>query len=346
MAQKTMLSNRYDEGLTDDEVIYVHIGQPRLVETPDMVGLILCRERERNQKSLADVSSALRIKPDFLKAIETCRYGDLPGATYARGFVRDYANYLQLDARQLVEQLDGEMVVAVEDRAPGLVPPVLGRSFPKGGLMLAALVALVAIFGTWLLSQSGNHPVDMAEGENVEAQILSRSDMPVRPVRGRADLAGDAASAATEPFRPVLRSDGAVGGQAATDAEGNPQVVPGIPKLTDVVAPVVPAPFATQEEADMANADIAAMPVTIRATRDKAWLRVEDSRGHVLIERELANGESYTLPDRPGLIMVARDADAFDLLVRGQEIGRAGPRGVVLTGKPLDPQALLLTAKN
>jgi cytoskeleton protein RodZ len=80
----------------------------------------------------------------------------------------------------------------------------------------------------------------------------------------------------------------------------------------------------------------AAGRVIIRALKD-AWMRVEDQAGNVLINQTLKSGDVYRTPNIEGLILVARDAGAFEILVDDQSVGYAGPAGLVLTGKSLNP---------
>ncbi len=80
--------------------------------------------------------------------------------------------------------------------------------------------------------------------------------------------------------------------------------------------------------------------ITLAALSD-AWVRLEDDNGNVLISRTLAAGERFTVPAKAqGLVLVARDAGAVELIVNGQSRGPAGPRGRVLTGMALDRAAL------
>src|SRR3954451_3579908 len=69
------------------------------------VGAILRKERQRRQFSLEHVSSETRIPPRYLEAIEGERMADLPGIVFTRGFVRQYAGFLQLPADELLAQL-------------------------------------------------------------------------------------------------------------------------------------------------------------------------------------------------------------------------------------------------
>lgn len=47
--------------------------------------------------TIADVVKAIRIKKDFLIAIEDGRYYDLPSESYALGFVKNYASFVGID---------------------------------------------------------------------------------------------------------------------------------------------------------------------------------------------------------------------------------------------------------
>jgi len=80
--------------------------------------------------------------------------------------------------------------------------------------------------------------------------------------------------------------------------------------------------------------------VIVRASK-QAWLRIESGDGSVLLNQTLTEGEMYRAPLDAGAILVARDAGAFELFIDGQALGSAGPAGLVLTGKSLNPDDLL-----
>lgn len=62
-----------------------------------------------------DIEKAIRIRAKHIEAIENGRYSQLPPDVYVRGFVRNYANYLQLDAAK---------VMALYERERGLLENV------------------------------------------------------------------------------------------------------------------------------------------------------------------------------------------------------------------------------
>lgn len=90
-----------------------------------MVGDILRREREKQGLTIADIEKGTSIRGRYIEHIERGNIADLPGLVYAKGFVRNYANFLRMDAETLVQQFAQENgtapvpVVDVEtERAP------------------------------------------------------------------------------------------------------------------------------------------------------------------------------------------------------------------------------------
>ncbi len=115
----------------------------------ETVGILLARARQEIGQSVADVATNLRIRRVYLQAIEEGRYAELPGATYAVGFVRSYADYLGLDSEYLVERFKGE--IAGMDRRQQLhfpAPKPDGR-IPGGALILVSLLLIGLAYGGW-----------------------------------------------------------------------------------------------------------------------------------------------------------------------------------------------------
>ena len=59
-----------------------------------MVGKILREQREAKGLTFEDVESSTSIRRSYIEAIENGKYDKLPGLVYARGFVRNYADFL------------------------------------------------------------------------------------------------------------------------------------------------------------------------------------------------------------------------------------------------------------
>src|SRR5260221_6584182 len=113
------------------------------------LGTDLRRAREFRGYELVAVASALKIRPDYLRAIEDGRYDVLPGRAYAIGFVRAYAGLLGLDVEEALTRFKQEANGI--DRVPALTfpsPPPEGR-VPGGAVLFASLIIGAVVYGAW-----------------------------------------------------------------------------------------------------------------------------------------------------------------------------------------------------
>ena len=70
------------------------------------IGPTLRSAREGRGLSIELVAQETRISPRFLEALEDERFEALPAPVYVRGFLRSYANYLHIDAAQMMNELN------------------------------------------------------------------------------------------------------------------------------------------------------------------------------------------------------------------------------------------------
>ena len=99
---------------------------------------------------LSEIAVALRIRLPYLEAIEQGRFNDLPGATYAHGFLRTYAEHLGLDPqlviRRFKEETSGGMTAKPELYLPKPAPE---SRIPGGALLLLAVLLAGSAYGGW-----------------------------------------------------------------------------------------------------------------------------------------------------------------------------------------------------
>jgi len=129
----------------------------------DSAGQLLRAVRTRYGYQVSDVAETLRIRVEYLQAIETGSYAKLPGTVYALGFIRSYAAFLDLDAATVVRMYKSE----IEDRTPtpaySLPTPKSETRVPGGLMLLVSLIAGILAYGGWFYISSngtgGNEPV-------------------------------------------------------------------------------------------------------------------------------------------------------------------------------------------
>ncbi len=116
------------------------------------VGPLLRASRQRVGEDLGDVAAMLRIRFPYLEAIEEGRFADLPGQTYAVGFVRTYAEHLGLDGEEVVRRFKSELAVGNVRADLNFPTPMVETSVPGGAIVFVGLVAAVLTYGAWYLS--------------------------------------------------------------------------------------------------------------------------------------------------------------------------------------------------
>lgn len=319
----------------------------------ESVGADLRAARLRRSEDIRTIAQALCIRRDLLEALEESRYEALPARAYAIGFVRSYAEYLGLDSRHVVErykaELDhAEMEAASDPRFPDASDE---RRLPKGTALIVAFVVMAGAYGGWLLTKSTDEmmatrvaapaaveappaPADSAgaRGDSASAATPSAGAVPV--VRGAGFALTEAERGALTPQTVYDPAPVATVSNEEAVAEAEEMQIAALEEAAPDVLP--PLPEGTPYGAENVDGR-----VVVRARRDGAWIRVEDGVGKVLIEQTFNAGDSYRVPRTPGVILVARDASAFELMVDGTSLGLAGPPTLVLTGKSLEVEALL-----
>lgn len=118
------------------------------------VGDRLRDAREAKGVDLFRVERDTKIRHKFLAALEDGDFADLPGDVYARGFLRNYASYLGLDADDVEEEWRGEVGATTPVREPAFVGPRpltmrRGIVFQRSHLAIVGVVIIVAVVGIY-----------------------------------------------------------------------------------------------------------------------------------------------------------------------------------------------------
>ena len=124
------------------------------------VGELLRLTRERLGHELQSVANQLRIRLSYLEAIEESRFRDLPGTTYAIGFVRSYADYLGLDGPDIVRRFREE-AARIHGRTKLIFPNLaIEGKVPRAAILLVSALTLGLAYTAWyVLSSRQDHDV-------------------------------------------------------------------------------------------------------------------------------------------------------------------------------------------
>ena len=277
------------------------------------IGSALRDARVARNLSLAEVSALLRIREAHLEAIELEDFEQLPGNVYALGFIRTYAQYLELNESDLimrfkaasVESGMADMVFEEEEETEQI----------SGALKISLLVVgALVVYVLWLVAGT----------QNDEITVGTVVQTPAAPVAAPAAPTPSAATADDTATSSAASSADAVEASAAADA-------------SDGAAPdaaTLEGPADAQSETQLIDTAQRATKVEIRATR-RTWMRIENAQGRVLFSSVIDEGEGFELPDDMNYILATRDAGALTYFVDNQAVAPVGRRGQILTNRNL-----------
>jgi transcriptional regulator with XRE-family HTH domain/nitrogen fixation protein FixH len=109
---------------------------------PDPLGERLVAAREAKGIDLLRAERETKIRRAYLAALERGDYASLPGGVYARGFLRNYAQYLGLDPEEAVAQWHREAPADAPEPVIVVPRPLVA---PRKGLVLTSGVVVAAV---------------------------------------------------------------------------------------------------------------------------------------------------------------------------------------------------------
>src|ERR1700694_4514109 len=192
-------------------------------------GARLRAAREAAGLSLDQVAQQLKLAPRQVKAREEESFGELPGRTFSRGFVRNYARLLHLDAQDLLAHLPD---VA---QAPALESPTLHST----GSMIAELPSTSASrpgLGRWLIPLILIACIVAAAAYEWYRGGLTNTAEPARAVSDATDRRAPAAVPVVALPNPLASLPQTAARQATAPQGTEPQAAPPAASMRDSVA--------------------------------------------------------------------------------------------------------------
>jgi cytoskeleton protein RodZ len=145
------------------------------------IGSSLREARLRRKLELSDVEHDTHIRLKYLMALEDDRFDALPGAAYAKGFLRTYADYLGLDGPRFVDEYNARFAPEEEVPAAPVRVGTYGGSRSPWLLAFPAAAALVALVA-WQLSHTDGHGRAAFRAPPTATQVPSpRASAPTAP---------------------------------------------------------------------------------------------------------------------------------------------------------------------
>jgi cytoskeleton protein RodZ len=278
---------------------------PNDVDGPAGAGARLRAAREAAGLSLDQVAQQLKLAPRQVKALEDESFGELPGRTFSRGFVRNYARLLHLDAQDLLAHLPDV------SQAPALESPTLHSTATRMAELPSATAPKTGL-GRWLIPLILIACIVAAAAYEWYRGGLSNSAEPARTV-----------SDATDHRAPAT-------GAPATSASGvalpNPLASSSPTAPAQTVAPQSEAPQSASPAASMGNSiatpagGLPADAAVLLTYQGPSWTEIRDRSGQLVVSRLVAAGSVEPVNGAPPFDIVLGNAHVVTLVYRGKSV--------------------------
>ena len=360
-------------GMQDEAAHEEAVAPMEIREKPDgeadplgEAGWYLEHERLMRGLTLEQAAEGCGIHPYHLEAIE---YGDmtcLPERREALEMIGIYAQFLGFDPEPLVQHFAQYLPLpplAAEARHPAnpgplssakilaftrfaKMPRLKVRRVPGGaGGLVAGLAGAVLLFGAasyFLMPGAEKAPqqaaLDMSASEYPPPPPPPPSADPMPTASTGSDTAdvsvgddpmpSDETASAAQPGENDLEGTGLDGITALIEKN-----VPQSGNATPVPAPAQDMAMTSEGREFGAGNDESRLTLKAKAP---VWVRIEDSNGNVVMTQMLMKGDTYRVPDRDGLVVIARDGGLLTYIIDGKEKGILGTPGEILVGRSLD----------
>ena len=327
-------------------------------------GAFLREARINSNISLSEASAYLRIHVKYLKLIEGNCYEDLPGPTYAIGFIRSYAEYLGVDAKILIDQYKEE--TANVDVLPGLefpLPTNLGW-FPSGkAVLICMLLSLFALVG-WFVFETDDLPgttdiplppgYEATADKAISKQKLHNYGKPVN-VMAKEDILSYKSSkskslmADTGNKKPNQEKNSSEKTLVLTPEHITPKLKK--PFKINIKDESLKRNYKTATKKESLESKLESNIGNIYGEQEKnsrilivaesdSWIQVLNNNKKIIISRMFRAGDSYNVPNKSGLILLTGNAGGLKITIDGKSVPKLGSDGAILNNVRLDIELL------
>lgn len=293
-------------------------------------GVLLSNERVKRGISIQEAADYLKLSRKQVEALENDDYSSLPGTTFVRGFMRNYAKFLELDLEPIMAWLDSQVPNTAPDARPAAAVTPQGKTasvdhHKEKETTPTPAAATNADAGSgiwkWLL------PLLL-----VGAGLVWYQSQPTDTTEPSAEAAAPAEAVAKAPAAATPPAAEAV------ETPATPAPVPEASSTTPsaTAAPVTPPPVATATVTPAATTTTpAATDPTTTATaplptngnhqlrlvmKQDSWMEILDSKGERVVFGTQKAGKERIVEGTPPFKMTIGNATEVELFHNNQAI--------------------------
>lgn len=275
----------------------------KIVQTPSL-GKRLQEAREGLNLSIEDVSNRLRLSSRQIKSLEADDFATLPDAMITRGFIRNYARLLEIDAEPLLEAyrayVPSEPPRAITLQSENIL---ISGNDNRAWVMYLSIAALaVVLLGVWLYVDSTSLP---SSGGPVAAAPEEKQEETAAPAANT----GPAESMPIPALPAAERMDDSTynSGEAGENAD------------TADITGAIPASGASQAAAAPPVSAVA-MTKARFVFSESSWISVTDGNGNEIVNKHKPSGSEELVEGKPPLKVVIGNAAGTRLVFNDKPV--------------------------
>lgn len=278
------------------------------------VGSQLRAAREQRGIQLNELANTLKLGARQVEALENGDWQALPGHTFIRGFVRNYARLVQIDPAPLMAELD-----RVLEKPVSRLGDVETRqtTMPHGGASISRRDRAVVLTGGAVVALAGlvyfllpNDLSALRESTQSLLDSLSRKEVPVA-------APAPAAESAPEPVFPP----GTTPQQVMNPQADMPAVVALAEPAASVPTTSVPASATQQPAAPAEKPAASATAAPLRFVFEKeSWVEVRDRDNKIILSQRGTSGVEQSVSGNGPFSLVIGFAPGVKLFWHGQAV--------------------------
>ena len=335
----------------------------------DFGGAGLRAAREAAKVEIATLSFELRIPKNYLEALETEDYDQLPGTTYGFGYIRSFCKLLDIDPQPYLDSYKMKTAMQVQD----YVVPNQALEPRMSGPMVAMIVVLVLFSGYigWQVLERSEFSPFGNKADTVE--LASASDAPAETASTSVTVTTTQDSVVAQEDAPTDEETKTVTEIAASDTsdsdasdeskaapaeveEAKTDEAPELAQQEEAVdapsqtieeTPVVEvAETVTTETTDIAASNAAQANVRqpseeiLISASAAAWVEVVSENGDVLLSKLFQPGDDFIAPANQKLYLSTGNAGGLVLQIPGLDEFTAGEVGEIIRDLPLSRDSI------
>jgi len=295
------------------------------------IGHLLRNARMAKGISINEVSRQLRLSVPQIEAIEKEDFERIPGRTFLRGFIRNYAHLVQLDPAPLLQMLPASTrVVSTYERTPFKNKQISfssNREAPGNHSLIIAVILLVIVLGAYFLFENGgwNNNSDSSiasEETKIEPATASVASVEIQlplpaVVKNSTDAPVNKSSEVTHTARNPENAEAAADVKTTTVAIDIKPVI----EKSEKIEKTEKAEKAEKTEKIEKKTDTAKNMGHLHFTfTADSWIKVVDGAGASVFEQLKKGGSEQMVTGKRPLSIVIGNASGVNLTYNDKEI--------------------------